>query len=65
MPRLALLSWPVRSHEMVVGEDSEVCSKVTVPLTLESPLRGKSVSADAASGSMGSYLTVATSGGTC
>lgn len=37
MPRLALASWPVMSHEMVVGADSEACSKVTVPVILESP----------------------------
>ena len=39
MPRSALASWPVMSHEMVVGELSFSCSKVTVPLTLESPRR--------------------------
>lgn len=38
-PRFALESWPVRSHEMVVGSDSEACSNVTVPATLESPRR--------------------------
>lgn len=27
------------SYEMVVGDDSEDCSKVTVPLTVESPRR--------------------------
>lgn len=37
MPRLALASWPVMFHEMVVGEDSEACSKVTVPVIFESP----------------------------
>jgi hypothetical protein len=37
MPRLALASWPEMSHVMVVAADSEVCSKVTVPVTLESP----------------------------
>lgn len=38
-PRFALGSWPERSQEMVVGSDSELCSKVTVPATLESPRR--------------------------
>lgn len=37
MPRLALASLPVMSQVMVVGADSEACSKVTVPETLESP----------------------------
>lgn len=37
MPRWALGSWPVMSQEMVVGSDSEACSKVTVPLILASP----------------------------
>jgi hypothetical protein len=37
MPRLALASWPVMFHEMVVGEDSEACSKVTVPVIFVSP----------------------------
>lgn len=37
MPRLALGSWPVMSQLMVVGDDSESCSKTTVPLMLESP----------------------------
>jgi hypothetical protein len=37
MPRLALGSWPEISQVMVVGEDSDSCSKVTVPETLESP----------------------------
>ena len=39
MPRSALASWPVMFHEMVVLDDSSACSKVTVPLTLESPRR--------------------------
>jgi hypothetical protein len=39
MPRSALASWPVMFHEIWVGEDSFSCSKVTVPLTLESPRR--------------------------
>ena len=39
MPRSALASLPVMSHEILVGEDSFSCSKVTVPLTLESPRR--------------------------
>lgn len=39
MPRSALASWPEMFHETVVGEDSLSCSKVTVPLTLESPRR--------------------------
>jgi hypothetical protein len=39
MPRSALASLPVMFHEMVVFEDSSACSKVTVPLTLESPRR--------------------------
>jgi hypothetical protein len=37
MPRSALASLPVMSHVMVVGEDSEDCSKVTVPVIFESP----------------------------
>ena len=37
MPRSALGSLPVISHVMVVGEDSEACSKVTVPVIFESP----------------------------
>ena len=37
MPRLALGSLPVMLYVMVVGEDSEACSKVTVPVILESP----------------------------
>ena len=39
MPRSALGSLPVISHVMVVGEDSDSCSKVTVPVTFESPRR--------------------------
>lgn len=39
MPRSALGSLPVTSHVMVVGEDSDSCSKVTVPVTFESPRR--------------------------
>lgn len=38
-PRSALASWPEMSHEMVVSECSSACSKVTVPVTLESPRR--------------------------
>ena len=37
MPLLALGSLPVRLKWMLVGLDSEACSKVTVPATLESP----------------------------
>lgn len=37
MPRLALASWPEMSQVTVVGADSDSCSKVTVPETLESP----------------------------
>jgi hypothetical protein len=37
MPRSALGSLPVISQEIVVGEDSDSCSKVTVPVTFESP----------------------------
>ena len=37
MPRLALGSWPEMSQVTVVGVDSESCTKVTVPETLESP----------------------------
>ena len=37
MPRSAEASLPLISYEMVVGEDSEDCSKVTVPPTVESP----------------------------
>lgn len=36
-PRLALASLPVMSQEMVVGADSDSCTRVTVPETLESP----------------------------
>lgn len=36
-PRLALASLPVISQEMVVGADSDSCTRVTVPETLESP----------------------------
>lgn len=43
MPRSALASWPVMFHETVVGELSFACSKVTVPLTLESPRRTATV----------------------
>ena len=39
MPRSALGSLPVMSHVMVVGDDSDSCSKVTVPVTFESPRR--------------------------
>ena len=39
MPRSALASWPVMFHETVVCEFSSACSKVTVPLMLESPRR--------------------------
>jgi hypothetical protein len=39
MPRSALASWPVMFHEILVGSLSEACSKVTVPLMLESPRR--------------------------
>ena len=37
MPRSALASLPVTFQEIWVSADSEACSKVTVPLTLESP----------------------------
>jgi hypothetical protein len=37
MPRSALGSFPVISHVMVVGEDSDSCSNVTVPVIFESP----------------------------
>lgn len=37
--RSALGSWPLMFHEMVVGEFSSGCSKVTVPVILESPRR--------------------------
>jgi len=37
MPRSAFASLPVMSHVMVVGEDSDSCSKVTVPVIFESP----------------------------
>lgn len=37
MPRSALGSLPVIFHVMVVGDDSDSCSKVTVPVTFESP----------------------------
>jgi hypothetical protein len=43
MPRSALASLPVMFHEMVVWLDSFSCSKVTVPLTLESPRRTATV----------------------
>lgn len=39
MPRSALASWPEMFHETVVCEFSSACSKVTVPLMLESPRR--------------------------
>ena len=42
-PRLALGSLPLMLYWMVVGDDSEACSKVTVPLTLESPRRTATV----------------------
>jgi len=37
MPLLALASWPLMSQDTVVGADSDACSKVTVPVTFESP----------------------------
>jgi hypothetical protein len=37
MPRSALASLPVTFQDTVVSAPSEACSKVTVPLTLESP----------------------------
>jgi hypothetical protein len=37
MPRSALGSLPVMFHVMVVGDDSDSCSKVTVPVIFESP----------------------------
>ena len=37
MPRLAFGSWPLIFQVMVVGADSDSCSNVTVPVTLESP----------------------------
>lgn len=37
MPRSALGSLPETFQEIWVSADSEACSKVTVPLTLESP----------------------------
>lgn len=37
MPRFALGSLPVMFHVMVVGVDSDACSKVTVPEIFESP----------------------------
>lgn len=43
MPRSAEASLPLISYEMDVGEDSDVCSKVTVPETLESPRRTATV----------------------
>lgn len=39
MPRSALASWPVMSQVIVVGLLSDDCSKVTWPLTFESPRR--------------------------
>ena len=42
MPRLALASLPVMSQLILVGADSESCSKVTVPATLEAvPCRAR------------------------
>ena len=38
-PRLALGSLPVMSQVILVGADSDSCSKTTVPVTLESPRR--------------------------
>ena len=43
MPRSASESLPVMSYEMFVGEDSEDCSNVMVPETLESPRRTATV----------------------
>lgn len=37
IPRSALASWPWMSQVTVVGDDSESCSKVTVPLMAVSP----------------------------
>lgn len=37
IPRLAFGSFPEMSQVIVVGADSDSCSKVTVPETLESP----------------------------
>lgn len=37
MPRSAFGSFPLRLYVIVVGAPSEACSKVTVPLTVESP----------------------------
>lgn len=50
MPRLALGSWPVMFHVMVVGADSSVCSKVTVPVIFESPRINATIGAHAISG---------------
>ena len=46
MPRWALASLPVISQLMVVLEDSDDCSKVTVPLTLESPRRTATIAVE-------------------
>ena len=43
IPRSADGSLPWISHEIVVSEDSEPCSNVTVPVTFESPLRTATV----------------------
>lgn len=43
IPLSALASWPEISHEMLVGDDSDDCSKVTVPLMFESPRRTATV----------------------
>lgn len=43
MPRSAEASQPLMSYEMDVGEDSDDCSNVTVPETLESPRRTATV----------------------
>lgn len=37
IPRRAFGSLPLMFHVIVVGADSDSCSKVTVPLTVESP----------------------------
>jgi len=38
-PRFALASLPVMSQVTLVGADSDSCSKMTLPVTLESPRR--------------------------
>jgi len=62
MPRWALASLPVMSHETVVDEFSSACSKVTVPLTVESPRTTATVDGRVHVSKLGSLLIVASNG---